>query len=82
MNTFEERVTNLVRMQLDLRDEETINLDKNFIVEYGADSLDIMEMVLALEEEFDIDIDDSVADNLITLRNVIEYVKENSLLAV
>ena len=52
-------------------------MDASFIDDLGADSLDIVELVMALEEEFDIEIPDSDAEKVVTIADVVEYIKEN-----
>ena len=52
-------------------------MEASFIDDLGADSLDIVELVMALEEEFDIEIPDSDAEKVVTVGDVVEYIKEN-----
>ena len=58
--------------------ESTITLDSSFIDDLGADSLDIVELIMALEEEFDIEIPDADAEKVITVGDVVEYIKDNT----
>ena len=57
--------------------ENTVTMEASFIDDLGADSLDIVELIMALEEEFDIEIPDSDAEKVVTVEDVVEYIKEN-----
>ena len=57
--------------------ETAIQMEASFIDDLGADSLDIVELVMALEEEFDLEIPDSDAEKVVTVGDVVEYIKEN-----
>lgn len=57
--------------------EAAVTLDASFIDDLGADSLDIVELVMALEEEFNIEIPDSDAEKVVTVGDVVDYIKEN-----
>ncbi len=71
------RVKELIAEQLGI-DEEEIALESSFVDDLGADSLDIVELIMAIEEEFKIEIPDEDAEKLASVSDVIEYVKENS----
>ena len=59
--------------------EEDVTLDATFVDDLSADSLDIVELVMSIEEEFGIDIPDSTAEKITTVRDVVEYIhKEKS----
>ena len=58
--------------------EDTVTLEASFIDDLGADSLDIVELIMALEEEFDLEIPDSDAEKIVTVNDVVEYIKENA----
>ena len=58
--------------------ETAVTLDASFIDDLGADSLDIVELIMALEEEFDMEIPDSDAEKIATVNDVVEYIKENA----
>ena len=58
-------------------DENDITMEASFIDDLGADSLDIVELVMALEEEFDIEIPDADAEKVTTVGDVVDYIKEN-----
>jgi len=72
-----ERVKNIVAEQLGIGVEE-VNNESSFIDDLGADSLDTVELVMALEEEFDIEISDDEAENISTVQAAIEYVNNSS----
>ena len=57
--------------------ETAVALVASFIDDLGADSLDIVELVMALEEEFDIEIPDADAEKVVTVGDVVDYIKEN-----
>lgn len=57
-------------------DAERVRAEANFIDDLGADSLDIVELVMAMEEEFDIEIPDEEAEKLKTVSDVVTYLKE------
>ena len=52
-------------------------MEASFIDDLGADSLDIVELVMAIEEEFDIEIPDTDAEKVVTVGDVVDYIKEN-----
>ncbi len=52
-------------------------MEASFIDDLGADSLDIVELIMAIEEEFDIEIPDSDAEKVVTVGDVVDYIKEN-----
>lgn len=70
-----EKVKALIAEQFDV-DEDTISSDTSF-EEFGADSLDIAELVTALEEEFDIEIPEECTDSILTVGDVVSTVKKN-----
>lgn len=74
---LEERVTELIVEQLGVSKDEAV-LKASFIDDLGADSLDIVELVMSMEEEFDIEIPDEDAEKLQTIGDAIAYVKERS----
>ncbi len=78
MNTEEvfERVKGIIVEQLGVA-EASVDMESSFIDDLGADSLDIVELVMALEEEFDIEIPDADAEKVTTVGDVVEYIKEN-----
>ncbi len=78
MNTEEvfEKVKAVIVEQLGVS-ETAVEMEASFIDDLGADSLDIVELVMALEEEFDMEIPDSDAEKVVTVGDVVEYIKEN-----
>ena len=77
MSSIEEQVKGIVAEQLGVKEEEVTN-DASFVDDLGADSLDTVELVMALEEEFDIEISDDDAEKIITVQHAIDYVKEHT----
>lgn len=57
--------------------ESSINMEASFIDDLGADSLDIVELIMALEEQFDTEIPDSDAEKIVTVGDVVDYIKEH-----
>ena len=72
-----ERVKNIVAEQLGIGIDEVSN-ESSFIDDLGADSLDTVELVMALEEEFDIEISDEQAENISTVQSAIDYINNSS----
>jgi len=75
--SVEDRVKKIVSEQLGVALDEVQN-DSSFVDDLGADSLDTVELVMALEEEFDLDIADEHAENIATVNDAIEYINSNS----
>ena len=71
-----DKIKKVVVEQLDCKEEE-IQENSKFIEDLGADSLDVVELVMALEEEFDIEIPDEDAEKILTVANVVEYITNN-----
>ncbi len=76
MSTIEERVKKIVAEQLDVKEEEVTN-NASFIEDLGADSLDNVELVMALEEEFELEIPDEQAEKITTVQDAVNYISEN-----
>ena len=57
--------------------ENAVTQEASFIDDLGADSLDIVELIMALEEEFDIEIPDDDAEKVVTVGDVVDYIKDN-----
>ncbi|MGE4593982.1 MAG: acyl carrier protein [Gammaproteobacteria bacterium] len=74
--SIEERVRKVVCEQLDVSGD--IDDNASFIDDLGADSLDTVELVMSLEEEFDCEIPDDEAENITTVQQAIDYVKANT----
>nr|WP_320051053.1 acyl carrier protein [uncultured Desulfuromonas sp.] len=77
MASIEERVQKIVAEQLGV-EEEQVTPEASFMDDLGADSLDTVELVMALEEEFDIEISDEDAEKIQTVKDAISYVSDNS----
>lgn len=77
MSTIEERVKKIVVEQLGVKEEDA-NPEASFVDDLGADSLDTVELVMALEEEFDLEIPDEEAEKISTVQAAIDYIKANS----
>jgi len=75
--SVEERVIGIVAEQLSIGADEIKN-ESSFIDDLGADSLDTVELVMALEEEFDIEISDEEAENISTVQSAIDYINKSS----
>ena len=74
---LEDRVTEIIVEQLGVSKEEVVP-EASFIDDLGADSLDIVELVMAMEEEFDIEIPDEDAEKIQTIVDAISYVRERA----
>lgn len=77
MSTIEERVKKIVAEQLGVKLEEVTN-EASFVDDLGADSLDTVELVMALEEEFETEIPDEEAEKISTVQTAIDYVTAHS----
>ena len=73
MSTIVERVTKLVCEQLGVKEEE-VPLEASFVEDLGADSLDTVELVMALEEEFETEIPDEEAEKITTVKEAVDYI--------
>ena len=71
-----EKIKKIVSEQLGAAEDE-ITMDSTFIEDLGADSLDVVSLVMALEDEFDMEIDEEEAENISTVGDVVEYIKAN-----
>jgi len=74
--SIEEKVINLIVEHLSV-DEADVVPEASFIDDLGADSLDLVEMIMAMEEEFDISIADEEAEKIKTVQNAIDYISAN-----
>jgi len=70
------KLREIVGTQLGI-EEDKITLDSNFTKELGADSLDVVELVMAFEESFEIDIDDDAAGKITTVKDALDYINES-----
>ena len=73
---IEAKVKNIIVDQLGSSEDE-IKLESSFIEDLGADSLDIVELVMAMEEEFEVEIPDEEAANIKTVGDAIKYIQEH-----
>ncbi|MEW5251094.1 acyl carrier protein [Microbulbifer sp. 2201CG32-9] len=76
MSSIEERVKKIVAEQLGVK-EEDVKPEASFVEDLGADSLDTVELVMALEEEFETEIPDEEAEKITTVQLAIDYIKDN-----
>ena len=74
MATVEERVKNIIVDQLGV-ENTSVKPDAKFIDDLGADSLDIVELVMAMEEEFGLEISDEEAEKIRTVQDVVKYIE-------
>ena len=77
MSSIEERVRKIVVEQLGASEDE-VPADASFIDDLGADSLDTVELVMALEEEFETEIPDEQAENITTVKQAVDYINAHS----
>ncbi len=77
MSSIEERVKKIVSEQLGI-DESEVKDEASFVDDLGADSLDTVELVMALEEEFEQEIPDTDAEKIGTVQDAVNYVKERA----
>ena len=77
MRTIEERVKKIVIEQLGVADDQ-VTPEASFVDDLGADSLDTVELVMALEEEFDAEIPDDEAEKITTVKQAIEFIQANA----
>ena len=75
--SVEERVVKIVCEQLGVGEDE-VNTGSSVVDDLGADSLDTVELVMALEEEFDLEIADEEAEKISTVQEAIDYINSNS----
>ncbi|MHB8927046.1 MAG: acyl carrier protein [Bacillota bacterium] len=72
-----EKVKTIIVDQLGVGEDE-VSLEASFIDDLGADSLDLVELVMALEEEFDLEVPDEDAEKLVTVGDAVDYIKRNA----
>ena len=77
MSSVEERVRQIIVEQLGVKEDE-ISIDSSFVDDLGADSLDTVELVMALEEEFNCEIPDEDAEKITTVKEAVEYLKPHA----
>ncbi len=76
MSSIDERVKKIVAEQLGVKEEDVKN-EASFVEDLGADSLDTVELVMALEEEFETEIPDEEAEKITTVQLAINYINDN-----
>ena len=74
--SVEEKVKKIICEQLGVNEEDVVP-EASFVDDLGADSLDQVELIMAMEEEFDVSISDEEAEKIVTVRDVIEYVEKD-----
>ena len=77
MATVDERVRKIIGEQLGVEEDE-VTPEASFVEDLGADSLDTVELVMALEEEFGIEIPDEDAEKILTVGKALDYIKEKA----
>jgi len=77
MSTIEDRVRKLVCEQLGVKEEE-VTIEASFVEDLGADSLDTVELVMALEEEFETEIPDEDAEEITTVKEALNYIEAHT----
>ena len=77
MSEIEQKVKSIIVEQLGV-DEDEVTLEASFTDDLGADSLDIVELVMALEEEFSIEIPDEEAENISRVREAVDYIQKHA----
>ena len=70
-----EKIREIIAEQLNI-DEDVITMESSFREDLGADSLDVVELVMAVEEEFDVEFDDEEAENITTVGDAVNYITE------
>ncbi|MFO0774584.1 MAG: acyl carrier protein [Nitrospiraceae bacterium] len=75
--SVEERVKKIIAEQLGVEEDE-VTPEASFVEDLGADSLDTVELVMALEEEFEIEIPDEDAEKILTVGKALDYIKEKA----
>ena len=77
MSSIEERVTKIIVEQLGVKPEE-VKAESSFVEDLGADSLDTVELVMALEEEFETELPDEEAEKISTVQAAVDYIKAHT----
>ncbi|MBW1729925.1 MAG: acyl carrier protein [Deltaproteobacteria bacterium] len=75
MSEIEEKVKKIICEQLDVNEEDVVP-EASFVDDLGADSLDQVELIMAMEEEFDISIPDEDAEKITTVQDAIDYIQK------
>lgn len=77
MSSVQERVRKIIAEQLSVG-EDQVTSEASFVDDLGADSLDTVELVMALEEEFEIDIPDEEAEKIVCVQDAVDYIKSHA----
>lgn len=77
MDTVLEKVKEVISEQLGIDDTDSITTETTFIDDLGADSLDIVELIMALEEEFDMEIPEEEAEKITSVGDVVGYIESH-----
>ena len=77
MAAVDEKVKQIIVEQLGVSEEE-VTLEASFIDDLGADSLDLVELIMAMEEEFSLEISDEDAEKILTVQDVVNYITEHT----
>jgi acyl carrier protein len=72
-----ETIKNLIVEQLSIKDAQSITLETSIHDDLGADSLDAVEIIMGIEDEYNIEIPDEVAEKFLTVGDIVSYLKEN-----
>ncbi|MEG0768572.1 MAG: acyl carrier protein [Ruthenibacterium sp.] len=72
-----ERVREIICDQLDL-DEDAVTMDSNIVEDFDADSLDVVDLVMSLEDEYGLEVPDDQAENFVTVGDVVRYIEDNT----
>ena len=75
MDNIFDKVKDVIVEQLGIEDESSVTMTTTFIDDLGADSLDVVELIMALEEEFEIEIPEVEAEKIVSVGDVVEYIK-------
>ena len=70
-----EKVQKLLAEQLNITEVNSITMDSNIVTDLHADSLDVVELLMSLEDNFQISVPDEIADKLITVKAIVEYIE-------
>ena len=75
MDNIFDRVKDVIIEQLGIEDESSVTMTTTFIDDLGADSLDVVELIMALEEEFEMEIPEVEAEKIVSVGDVVDYIK-------
>ncbi len=77
MNTLEKRIRKIISVKLDVS-EDRVTAESTFVEDLGADSLDTVELLMALEEQFNIEIPDRVAESLFKVGDLLQFIEADA----